>query len=409
MDHSFTSAEDFLHNDSFLRYCMGLDEKEVLWWDTWIQEHPEHQAHVDQAREIFNAINGQQGQLHAAVGHFRVLLREHATQTATQEPATPTPPVRGQQRRLHWWHAAAAIALLLTAAGGWYQYSHYRNQQQIAARTRMSDVQPGSSRAMLTLADGTSVPLDSTGAGRFQEKDGTRINKGQGTLTYDNNNHEEETVLFNTLSTPRGGEYQLVLPDGSRVWLNAASSLRFPTRFTGKDRTVYLTGEAYFEIAPNASQAFHVQLNNGQQIAVLGTSFNVMDYEDEHATQTTLVTGKVKVTLPGGQQTLLAPAQQATITKGSDRIAVTDADIDKTIAWKTGTFEFDEDELPTIMRQLARWYDVRVVYAGTIPTQHYSGSIRKQATLSQALRILQTAGIHYSVTDKTITIQTTSN
>lgn len=403
MENAFTSAEDFLQDDSFLRYCMGVSEEDTRRWEDWLREHPDRQASFEQARKIFDVINGQQGQLYAAVGQFRLLLREHVANTTAQAPAALTPPARGQQRRLYWWSAAAA-ALLLSVAG-WYQYSHYRDQQHVAAVQPVHDALPGTSKAVLTLADGTTVPLDSAGASQIEEKDGTRINKGQGSLVYDHSGNTEEKVLFNTLATPRGGEYQITLPDGSRVWLNAASSLRFPTRFAGNDRTVYLNGEAYFEITPNAQQPFHVQLSDNQQITVLGTSFNVMNYADENNITTTLVTGKVMVSGPGGQQAVLAPSQQAVITKGASHLSVSEADIDKTIAWKTGMFEFEDDDLPSVMRQLARWYDVTVVYEGAVPDQHYSGSIRKTAALSQALRILQTAGIRYSITNKTIIIK----
>lgn len=404
MENAFISTEDFLQDDSFLRYCMGVSEEDTRHWEDWVREHPDRQAPFEQARKIFDVINGQQGQLHAAVGQFRLLLREHVANTTAQAPAALTPPARGQQRRLYWWSAAAAV-LVLIAATGWYQYSRYREQQHLAAAHPAHDVQPGTTKAMLTLADGTAVPLDSTGSSQFEEKDGTRINKGQGSLVYDHSGNADEKILFNTLATPRGGEYQITLPDGSRVWLNAASSLRFPTRFAGNDRTVYLNGEAYFEITPNAQQPFHVQLSDNQQITVLGTSFNVMNYADENNITTTLVTGKVMVSRPGGQQAVLAPSEQAVITKGQNGITVSEADVDKTIAWKTGIFEFEDDDLPTIMRQLSRWYDVEVIYNGNIPDQHYSGSIRKTSTLSQALRILQTAGIQYSITNKTITIK----
>jgi len=404
MENAFISSEDFLQDDSFLRYCMGVSEEDTRYWEGWIRENPDRQVPFEQARKIFDVINGQQGQLHAAVGQFRLLLREHVANTTAQAPAALTPPARGQQRRLYWWSAAAAV-LVLVGATGWYQYSRYREQRHLAAAHPAHDIQPGTTKAMLTLADGTAVPLDSTGSSQFEEKDGTRINKGQGSLVYDHSGNTDEKILFNTLATPRGGEYQITLPDGSRVWLNAASSLRFPTRFTGNDRTVYLNGEAYFEITPHAQQPFHVQLSDNQQITVIGTSFNVMNYADENNITTTLVTGKVMVSRPGGQQAVLAPSEQAVITKGQNRITVSEADVDKTIAWKTGIFEFEDDDLPTIMRQLSRWYDVEVVYNGPVPDQHYSGSIRKTATLSQALRILQTAGIQYSITNKTITIK----
>ncbi|WP_160715886.1 FecR family protein [Chitinophaga solisilvae] len=387
MNQLFNTPEDLLQDDSFLQYCMGTDEEAIAAWEGWLAAHPEQHDLVASAKEIFEVINGQQGQLNAAVSQFRQLLQERATEK----------PVRN----IRWWQAAAAAVLMLTAGTA---VRFYTRPPQKVAQQVPSDILPGHTKAVLTLGDGATVTLDTSGRSNHQEKDGTLIHEDNGRLVYGAAGKNQEKIVFNTLTTPRGGEYQVVLPDGSKVWLNAATSLRFPTRFAGNERTVYLKGEAYFEITPDDRQPFHVALDNGLKISVLGTAFNVMNYADETTINTTLVSGKVKVTPPAGNAVLLAPSQQAVLAGNNQQLTVSEADTDKVTAWKTGMFEFEDDDLPAIMRQLARWYDVEVAYTGRIPDMHYSGSIRKQSTLSQALRILKTAGIRYTVQDRKIII-----
>ncbi|MDR6568919.1 DUF4974 domain-containing protein [Chitinophaga ginsengisegetis] len=397
MDHQFNVADDFLLDDSFLRYCIGINENDVQYWEKWIAENPDKRPAFDRARRIFDIVNGQQGRLDVEVNRFRSLLQDHIAHNLPEEKV----------RYFSRWRAVAAAVLLLAAGtAAWYYYGNGKSGRPLTiAPIAQHDVQPGAPKARLVMGDGTEVILDSLNGNGLQEKDGTRIGKDKGKLVYDVTATSGNQVTFNTLATPRGGEYQLVLPDGTKVWLNAASSLRFPTRFMGNNRTVFLTGEAYFEVAQNAAQPFHVQLNNGLKVAVLGTTFNVMAYDDENTVNTTLVSGKVSVAQPNGNSVILAPSQQAVLAKSSRQILVSEADIDKTIAWKMGMFEFDDDDLATVMRQLARWYDVNVKFSGPVPDKHYTGSIRKQSTLSQALRILKTAGIQFNIEGKQIIVE----
>ena len=397
MNQDFNVAEDFLLNDSFLRYCMGLSQSDIQYWEQWIAENPEKLAAFDRARKTVDVVNGQQGRVDVEVNKFRSLLQDHISQDADVR-------TNKKVRYFRYWRAAAAVLVLAAGGAAWYQFGNSHRHPQPAPLAQ-HDVLPGAPKARLLLGDGTEVQLDSISGNGLKEKDGTRINKDNGKLVYNVAGNSATAVTYNTLSTPRGGEFQLVLPDGSKVWLNAASSLRFPTKFAGPDRTVYLTGEAYFEVAQQATQPFQVQLNNGVKVAVLGTAFNVMAYDDEKAVNTTLITGKVKVAQQNGNSVLLAPSQQAILPKGSQQFLVSEADIDKTIAWKMGMFEFDDDDITTVMRQLARWYDVNVKFSGPVPDKHYSGSIRKQSTLSQALRILKTAGIQYTIEGKQIIVE----
>ncbi|MBO9728788.1 MAG: DUF4974 domain-containing protein [Chitinophaga sp.] len=396
MDQNFNVAEDFLLDDSFLSYCMGTNEQHMQYWEKWIAENPDKRTAFDRARYTFEVINGQQGRLDVEVGKFKTLLQEHIDQSNT---------TKNKVRPLYRWRAAAAAVLLIGGGALWYQLGQRHTPPAATTALAQQDVAPGAPKARLQLGDGTEVSLDAIQDNGLKEKDGTRINKDNGKLVYHDAGNTGSQVVFNTLSTPRGGEYQLVLPDGTKVWLNAASSLRFPTKFVEKDRTVYLSGEAYFEVAENAAHPFQVQVNNGPKVAVLGTAFNIMAYDDELAVNTTLVTGKIKVATPTGNSVVLAPSQQATLPKGSQQLTVGEADVDKTIAWKSGMFEFDDDDITTVMRQLARWYDVKVKFNGPVPDKHYTGSIRKQSTLSQALHILKTAGIQYTIAGKEIIVE----
>ena len=221
---------------------------------------------------------------------------------------------------------------------------------------------PGTNKAVLTLAGGSIVSLDSAVNIRLKEADGTLINKQTGKLVYSENNSDNAKIFFNVLSTPRGGDYQLVLADGTKVWLNAASSLKFPTRFEGKERTVYLHGEAYFEVAKNKQMPFHVVLDNDMTVEVLGTHFNIMGYSDEEEIKTTLIEGTVKVTTTA-KTVLLTPSTQAVISKADKTMEVGNTDVVKELAWKNGTIEFDGDDLQYMMRQIGRWYDVDIQFS----------------------------------------------
>lgn len=397
MAQQYNIAEDFLLNDSFLRYRMGIDEEAVRYWEAWRDANPDKRLPFEEACRLFDVLNGNQGRLDVEVGHFRNLLKVHVEQ---QEVTMP------KVRSMGWWrYAAAAVLLLMVSVAGWKLVIKVKPAPEITMTTASeNDVQPGSTKAQLLLGDGTAVNPDELSEQGLEEKDGTRIGKNKGQLVYDAAEGTGKELIYNTLTTPRGGEYKVTLPDGSRVWMNAGSSLRFPTRFHGSNRTVYLSGEAYFEVAQNPAQPFLVQMPNGLKVAVLGTGFNIMAYEDESALNTTLITGKVKVISPDGKDVVLSPSQQAVLSRKNGQMKVEEANVDKVIAWKGGMFEFDDDDLSTVMRQLSRWYDVDVKYSGPIPDKHYTGSIRKLSTLSQALRILKTAGIRFTIDGRQIIV-----
>jgi ferric-dicitrate binding protein FerR (iron transport regulator) len=294
-----------------------------------------------------------------------------------------------------------------------------------------AEVQPGSDKAVLTLADGKTISLDSSTHGTIGRQGQTAINQRGGQLIYEASNAPSGEEIYNTLSTPRGGQYQLTLPDGSKVWLNAASSIRFPAVFNDSARVVYITGEVYFEVTPSISRPagggakgkripFIVKMlpsfggaGGGPAIKVLGTHFNVNAYDDEGAMRTTLLEGKVRVSQPtiGNRQSAkntessvdLKPGEQAVLSRANSRFTIADSrlsinyspDLEQVIAWKNGLFRFDGIELKTMMRQLARWYDVEITFAPGAPVSElFNGAIQRSLQLSQVLTGMDAMGIH---------------
>jgi ferric-dicitrate binding protein FerR (iron transport regulator) len=264
------------------------------------------------------------------------------------------------------------------------------------------DPLPGGSKATLTLANGATVVLDSAGNDAIPSQGATRVIKVNGQLKYEAGQAETAAVVYNTLTTPRGGQYKIQLPDGTLVWLNAASSLRFPTAFTGGERIVALDGEGYFEVAHQAAMPFKVQLGSGV-VEVLGTRFNVMAYQNETKVRTTLLQGAVKVT-HNDHMARLVPGQQASWMAGGSNITVGPADADEAVSWKEGYFQFNRAPLTDVMRQLQRWYSVEVRYEGSSGKREFWGKIPRNVRLSEALRILELSSIQYSMKGDTIII-----
>lgn len=302
-----------------------------------------------------------------------------------------------KSRKLPFWRYAAAAALLaLVAVAGKIGWQHrYSSSQKniVADNTSPADKPPANKKAMLTLADGSTITLDDAANGALGKQGGANvIKKEKGQLAYQAGD-ATGAVVYNTLTVPRGGRYQLVLPDGTNVWLNSATSLRYPTAFRGEERKVILQGQAYFEIAANATQPFKVQAGE-MEVAVLGTRFDMMAYADEPTINATLVDGKIKV-----QDKILQPGQQAVLALSGHRLTVRDADVDKITAWKNGLFVFNNMDLPTILREIARWYDVEIVYQFAPGKELYGGGISRNLNLSAVLRVLEENGTNHFKTD----------
>lgn len=327
-----------------------------------------------------------------------------------QAVAPPAKPVRRRIITLR--RMAAAAAVLLLAAGLWLLRQKPAPQPPVARSNGpeiLNDIAPGGNKAVLVLADGTSITLDSARNGVLAKQGATTVRKQQnGQLVYNVGAAAKQAPSFNRLATPRGGAYQLVLPDGSKVWLNAASALRFPTAFTGRERMVELTGEAYFEIAPDPRRPFRVNTGGSSEkqlsIQVLGTHFNVNAYDDGDGVATTLLQGAVRVT-KGAATVTMKPGEQALWRNAGTGFRVTRPSLDQVMAWKNGLFQFNGENIVAIMKQLSRWYDIEPVFIGDMSMKDYSGYISRNSNISEVLKMLQlTEEVSFRVEGRKVTV-----
>jgi transmembrane sensor len=309
------------------------------------------------------------------------------------------------------WLRYAAVILLVLGASLFLFLFQQKSSPEIKVAVQSApvknDVEPGRQGAVLTLADGRTVVLDSMQNGIVATQNGSKILLNNGQLTYNKNAAVAATTEFNAISTPRGRQFQLTLSDGTKVWLNAASSLRYPTFFNGKERRVEITGEAYFEVAKNAQMPFKVSINKETEIEVLGTHFNVNSYENESSINTTLLEGSVKVH-HHTENTVIKPGQQAQVVQADNDPSkikvITSVNLAKVMAWKNGVFDFENATLEEVMRQLERWYDVDVVYEKGIPNLEFFGRMGRDLNLSNVLRGLQISKVHFRLEEKKLIV-----
>ncbi|QJB39999.1 FecR domain-containing protein [Chitinophaga oryzae] len=308
------------------------------------------------------------------------------------------PQVRGRAVRMRWWAAAASLLLLAGAAGYLLRRPSVPVTATLTPQT-MEEIRPASQSAILTLDDGSQVMLDSLHQGSIRNAAGAAIHLGENTLAYSGS--KAGAAAYNTLSTPRGKLFHLVLPDGTEVWLNAASSLRYPVSFNAAERTVELNGEAYFEVKQAATRPFRVKTGPQGEVRVLGTGFNVNAYTNEPAVTTTLLHGSVQV-VAAERPTLLKPGQQAAVT-GAD-VKIQTADTSQVTAWKEGLFQFDNAGIQQVMNQLERWYDITVVYEKGVPDIRFGGKMERDLDLRSVLRILEISNVHYRLEERKLII-----
>lgn len=314
---------------------------------------------------------------------------------------------RGRIRRMRW--MAAAAVLLLVAGTGWFlERSHQGHQPAALPAVAVAyDAAPGSSKAILTLADGKTVALDSLHHGVIGQQGVSALVSQNEQLVYQKNGKGVDEGGYNVLTTPRGGQYCVVLPDGTKVWLNADSYLRYPTEFKGNSREVELRGEGYFEVAANAAAPFRVHAlrvkREPLQIDVLGTHFNIMDYDDEPTVRTTLLEGSVRVS-KGAASALLKPGQQAWL-EGEDRLVTSAGNVEEAVAWKNGLFKFDGATMGQVMRQLSRWYDLDVEYVNGVPKDLFQGEMYRDVKVSGILKLLEASGVHFTVEGKRLLVK----
>lgn len=305
------------------------------------------------------------------------------------------------------WRQTAAALFVLAGLSAAALYLTRSDQQQVGKKTANTAVNigPGGNKAMLTLSDGSTIPLEQATDGIIAQQGSTRVVKlASGQLAYQLQPGADTTVRWNTISTPRGGEYQVTLPDGTKAWLNAASAITFPVAFTKYDRQVMITGEVYLEVAPSASQPFTVTAND-IAVKVLGTSFNVCAYKDEAYTKITLITGSVKIKVRN-REWQMKPGQQAAVNTNDTIVRInTNTDIEQTLAWKNGLFNFNGADLHTVMRQLERWYSIQVRYEGPVSDIIFKGEMYKNVNLSDVLEMLKAMDVKFQLKDSTLTVK----
>ncbi|MCO5235839.1 MAG: FecR domain-containing protein [Chitinophagaceae bacterium] len=314
---------------------------------------------------------------------------------------------------------AAAVIVILGFSFFFYFFpptvsqNHAVVQTEPAINSLSGEIRPGSNKAVLTLADGSAIILDSVSNGVLSRQGAVEIQKlDSGLLSYVGEEKREAVSrpLFNAISTPRGGQYQVTLSDGTKVWLNAASSIRFPVNFTGNERRVYITGEVYFEIAKDRQHPFRVELNNGENvIEVLGTHFNVNAYDDEAAVKTTLIEGKVKLTTRDHDTpSILLPGQQSETDKEGNTVIRKNADTEAAIAWIHGNFQFRSAGLQEILRQVARWYDVDIEYKEDLD-MHFTGQLPRSESVYTVFKHLSLTGaVHFTINGRKVIVSSIS-
>lgn len=309
----------------------------------------------------------------------------------------------------------AAASVIIMAITGWWFFRQADQPARSAVETEIAEIKPGSNKAILTLATGKQIILDHVSTGKIVENGGLSVLKTkEGQVVFHVSSQADSPAELSTVSTPKGGMYQIILPDGTKVWLNSASSIRFPSVFKGRERRLSLEGEAYFEVAKATMKAegamgkdklvnmpFVVE-SKGQQVEVLGTHFNIMAYPNESSIKTTLLEGSVKV-YSKSNQALLSPGQQAEFNKNNQQISVQEVSTKAAVAWKNGIFMFEHEDMRSILNKISRWYDVEVIYKNTSTAHRYSGSLSRFEEVTEVLKTMELTGtVHFEIKGRRI-------
>jgi transmembrane sensor len=321
------------------------------------------------------------------------------------ERVTPQRPIAGM-RSINWkWSrnvAAVLAGTLLISGASLYYFLSKKTIDYQAAPIAVKTILPGKNGALLTLADGTQMDLDSMKNGVIATQQGAKVALKDGKVKYDKDDIQSAQIAYNTMTTPRGRQYQLTLSDGTQVWLNAASSIKYPTVFAGPVRKVSTTGEVYFEVAKDKARPFIVNVVPNVAVEVLGTHFDVNAYPDEDNISTTLLEGSIK-TMTDGQSVLLRPGEQARIAEKKIKV-VDDIDLDMVVSWKSNSFLFDSTRIDVALRQLSRWYNVDVEYEKNVPNIAVGGELKKNLTLDEALSLWKKIGLKFEIKDKKLIV-----
>lgn len=392
---------DFLLDEDFVDWVQSNDPVKHAYWNEVATTYPHLDNKIQKARELISLLDSPEPKISESI-------KDRIWNTIAG--STSGGKMVNIRRRSRWMVAAAILVLI---AGTTIVWQMGQQEEKLFAANENSqllpnnDVAPGGNKAILTLADGSKIVLDSVNNGAITKQGNVTVIKlNNGLLSYDSStstlNPQSSTIKYNTITTPRGGQYRLVLADGTKVWLNAASSLKYPTSFSGNERRVEITGEAYFEVAHDAAHPFYVEIvsnhaYSGTEIKVLGTRFNINTYSDENLLKASLLQGAIQISNEDNEE-VLQPGQQAVIKNNEKVIAVkNDVNMEQVIAWKNGYFQFDNFTIQQIMRQLARWYNVEVVYDGDIPGGHFVGKPSRNLNLSEILQVIEYSGVQLQI------------
>ncbi|WP_316750621.1 FecR family protein [Pedobacter gandavensis] len=318
------------------------------------------------------------------------------------QPADTEVPVRKLWKFSSNWTKYAAVLMLGILGLGFF---FYKKEQHNLLALQTQDIAPGGNRAILTLSNGQKIDLDTTANGVLVEQGNISISKtSDGQLVYHVMGEENGPATINTIETPNGGQFQIYLSDGTKVWLNAGTQIKFPTQFVGKERNVELTGEAYFEVAKNAKKPFKVKMSNQTEVVVLGTHFNISAYQEETEINTTLLEGAVVLKVEDKIAKIL-PGQQAILNKADKNInLVNEVNVNQVIAWKNGFFSTEGISLPELMKQVEKWYNVRVVYKDNVQAD-FTARLPRNISLAELISLLElTKQVHFKLDYKTLTV-----
>jgi ferric-dicitrate binding protein FerR (iron transport regulator) len=370
-----------------------ISGERTVWLDAWLKTQTTMQAdEPTHSYEFWNNI----------ADHILSMDKKQPEVSETEN--TPIPLIPSHRQRF--WAAASVILVIGFAAYFWFSHSLFKTNASVVAHLpQTEDVAPGGNRAILILADGREISLDSMRDGKVAEDRNAEILKeDSGLLVYNASGHPASTTGSNTLITPNGGQYSVILSDGTKVWLNAASSLKYPVSFSGGERIVEVGGEAYFEVAADPGKPFVVK-NGDRKIEVLGTHFNINAYQTEDTVKVTLLEGLIRVSRTySGAPVLVRPGQQAEMGKRGAINLREDPNVESAVAWKNGYFSFTNASVQQVMEELSRWYDIQVSYEGKLPGRRFGGEIQRNLTLSQVLKLLEKSDIHFRIAENKLIV-----
>lgn len=385
------NEDDFINDEFFQSWVLGeCNEQDNDFWRNFLNDNPYKVFEVEKAVKILKGIALESESDAAGLSDEKVKAAfDQISRILGFRIAKKSGDVKQLRSRQRWLWAAAVAVLLFGSAIVFRNYFNQEKSSLVAVvKNEPTVLKPGGQKAVLVLADGTEVALDSAENGQLAAQGNMRVIKlDSGRIAYAGEKGKASEVLYNTIKTPVGGQYQLILSDGTKVWLNAASSLRFPTAFAGNTRTVELDGEGYFEVMHDATKPFFVKARN-MDVKVLGTHFNIRAYSDGVDIKTTLLEGRVEVN-SGGHAAVLFPGEQASLHTSVDVLHTSkNVDVDEVMAWKNGYFQFSGANIQAILREAARWYGATVVYEGSVD-ETFTGSLPRSSDISQLLKILE--------------------